>query len=241
MDAALDLKANQPAPDADGRPDEEGPLYANRLKVYPKRVAGTFRRIKWAALIVLLGIYYGLPWLRWDRGPHGPDQAVLIDMEARRAYFFFIEIWPQEIYYLAGLLILAAIGLFLATSLAGRLWCGFACPQTVWTDLFMSVERLIEGDRNARIKLDQQPWRAGKLLKKAAKHGAWLLIAAATGGAWVMYFEDTPTLVHNALHGQVGSTVLVFVALFTATTYLLAGWAREQVCTFMCPWPRQAR
>ena len=122
------------------------PLYASRIKIHPKDVQGTFRRIKWAVLVVLLGIYYLVPWIRWDRGPGAPDQAVLIDMPNRRAYFFWIEIWPQEIYYLTFLLILGAFGLFLATSLAGRVWCGFTCPQTVWTDLFMWVERKIEGD-----------------------------------------------------------------------------------------------
>src|SRR5690606_7338531 len=115
------------------------PLYADRVKGYPRQVSGTFRRLKWLALGLLLAIYYLLPWLRWDRGPGAPDQAVLIDMPSRRAYFFFIEIWPQEVYYLTGLLILAAVGLFLMTSLAGRVWCGYACPQTVWTDLYLWV------------------------------------------------------------------------------------------------------
>ena len=132
-------------------------LYVGRVLVHPKRVDGTFRRIKWAVLVVLLGIYYVVPWIRWDRGPGAPDQAVLIDMPGRRAYFFGLEIWPQEVYYLAGLLILGAFGLFMVTSLFGRVWCGFTCPQTVWTDLFMWVESKIEGDRNARIKLDRQP------------------------------------------------------------------------------------
>ena len=112
-------------------------LYADRVRVYPARVVGPFRRFKWAALIVLLGIYYLAPWLRWDRGPGAPGQALLIDMPSRRAYFFNIEIWPQEIYYLTGILIVAAVGLFLVTSLFGRVWCGYSCPQTVWTDLFM--------------------------------------------------------------------------------------------------------
>ncbi|RPH70169.1 MAG: 4Fe-4S binding protein, partial [Hyphomicrobiales bacterium] len=116
---------------------ENRPLYAARIKIHPKDVAGTFRRLKWILLVVLLGIYYITPWIRWDRGPGAPDQAVLIDMANRRFYFFFIEIWPQEFYYVAGLLIMAGVGLFLATSMFGRIWCGYACPQTVWTDLFM--------------------------------------------------------------------------------------------------------
>lgn len=220
------------------RAQKEEPLYADRVKVYPKRVSGTFRKLKWWIVGVLLAIYYLVPWIRWDRGPGAPDQAVLIDMPNRRAYFFFIEIWPQEVYYLMGLLLLGAVMLFLVTSLAGRVWCGYTCPQTVWTDLYMQVERWIEGDRNARIKLDKQPLSASKAGKKAAKHGVWLLIAAATGGAWIMYFNDAPTVVSNIFTGQASTTVYFFFGLFTFTTYLLAGWAREQVCTYMCPWPR---
>ena len=213
-------------------------LYARRAQVYPRKVSGRFRRIKWAALLGLLGLYYALPWVRWDRGPGAPDQAVLVDLNHERGYFFFIEIWPQEVYYLTGLLVLAAVGLFLATSLAGRVWCGYACPQTVWTDLFMWVERQVEGDRGARIRRDKQPWSAGKAGRKAAKHGAWLVIAFLTGGAWIMYFVDAPTVVRDFFAGVASESVYFFVGLFTATTYLLAGMAREQVCTFMCPWPR---
>ena len=214
------------------------PLYASRIKIHPKDVQGRFRRIKWAALIVLLGIYYVVPWIRWDRGPGVPDQAVLIDMPGRRAYFFWIEIGPQEIYYLTGLLLLGAVGLFLATSLAGRVWCGFSCPQTVWTDLFMWVERKIEGDRGARMRLDKAPLSREKVIRRSLKHAAWLLIAAATGGAWIMYFNDAPTVVRDIVTGNASFAVYFFFGLFTATTYLLAGWAREQVCTYMCPWPR---
>jgi cytochrome c oxidase accessory protein FixG len=213
-------------------------LYAERVRIYPKAVKGEFRTIKWAVLGVLLGIYYAVPWIRWDRGPEAPDQAVLIDMPSRRAYFFWIEIWPQEVYYLTFLLMLGAFGLFLATSLAGRVWCGFTCPQTVWTDLFMWVERSIEGDRGARIRLDRAPFSRVKLVRKSLKHTAWLLIAAATGGAWIMYFNDAPTVTADILTGDASLAVYFFFGLFTATTYLLAGFAREQVCTYMCPWPR---
>lgn len=217
---------------------KEDPLYADRIKIYPKSVNGLFRRIKWAALIALLGLYYIIPWIRWDRGPTAPDQAVLVDMPGRRLYFFFIEIWPQEIYYLTFFLIAASFGLFLATAIGGRVWCGFACPQTVWTDLFMWVERKIQGDRGARIRLDKQPWTFEKLWKTFATHAAWLLIAVLTGGAWIMYFNDAPTVVYEIVTGQAGLAVYFFLGLFTFTTYLLAGWAREQVCTYMCPWPR---
>ncbi len=219
-------------------PHEGIPFYAPHEKVYPKSVRGTMRRLKWAALIACLSLYYIGPWLRWSRGAGRPEQALLIDMPARRAYFFGLEIWPQEIYYLAGLLILAGVGLFLVTSLFGRVWCGYTCPQTVWTDLFLWAERLVEGDRTQRIRLDQQPLTISKLVKKITKHAIWIFIAAATGGAWIMYFNDAPTLLHDIFFLEASQTQYFFFGLFTATTYLLAGWAREQVCTYMCPWPR---
>ncbi|MCW5749063.1 MAG: cytochrome c oxidase accessory protein CcoG [Alphaproteobacteria bacterium] len=214
------------------------PLYAGRLRVYPRKVSGLWRTVKWGVLAVCLALYYLVAWLRWDRGPNAPDQAFLIDMAGRRAYFLDLEIWPQEVYYITGLLILAAVGLFLATSLFGRVWCGYTCPQTVWTDIFMLVERWIEGDRNIRIRRDKGPTTATKIGLKLAKHGVWLLIAFATGGAWVWYFNDAPTVTRQFFAGEAGTGVYFFVGLFTATTYMLAGWAREQVCTYMCPWPR---
>ncbi len=215
-----------------------GKLYAERVRVYPRSVSGWYRNLKWRLLAAWLAIYYLLPWIRWDRGPSAPDQAVLLDVTNQRGYFFFIEIWPEEVFYFTGILILAAVGLFLATSLAGRVWCGYACPQTVWTDLFMWIERRIEGDRNARIVFDKAPLTAGKAAMKAAKHAAWLLVAFLTGGAWIMYFVDAPTVVGNFFSGRSDAHTYFFVGLFTAATYTLAGWAREQVCTYMCPWPR---
>ena len=214
------------------------PLYAGRVEVYAKAIKGRFRSVKWLALVVLLGIYYLTPWLRWNRGPDAPNQAVLADMAGGKLYFFSIQILPQEVYFLTGILILAAFGLFLATSLFGRLWCGFACPQTVWTDLFMQVERWIEGDRAERIRFDKAPWTGAKWRKRILKHAVWLLIAFLTGGAWIMYFRDAPTVIGEFFTGQAGAGIYFFVFLFTGTTYLLAGMAREQVCTYMCPWPR---
>ena len=213
-------------------------FYQARIPIYPKTVHGTYRRLKWAAMSLLLGIYYLVPWIRWDRGPGAPSQAVLVDLAQERFYFFAIEIWPQEVYYITGLLILAAVGIFLAAALFGRVWCGYACPQTVWTDLFVFVERLIEGDRGARIRLDAQPWSAAKISKRVSKHAIWILIGAATGGAWVFYFTDAPTLAQGLSHGTSPFIVYAFIGLLTFTTYSLGGLMREQVCTYMCPWPR---
>lgn len=213
-------------------------LYQKREPIYPKLVKGPFRRFKWIFMALALGLYYVLPFVRWDRGPNAPDQAVLVDFANARFYFFFIEIWPQEVYYITGLLILAALLLFLATALFGRVWCGYACPQTVWTDLFIAVERFFEGDRNKRMKLDKAPRSFDKARKKISKHAVWLVIAAATGGAWILYFHDAFDLVENFLTGEAALTSYVFFALLTFTTYTLAGTMREQVCTYMCPWPR---
>jgi cytochrome c oxidase accessory protein FixG len=219
-------------------PDDNIQLFAKRRHIHPRDVWGRYRRLKWYAMGVLLAIYYFVPWLRWDRGEHVPDQAILIDMSARRAYFFFIEIWPQEVYYLTGLLILAAVGLFFITSLFGRVWCGYACPQTVWTDLFIKVEYFFQGDRNARVKRDQGSWNFDRLWRKAATHATWILIALCTGGAWVFYFNDAPTLGDQIIHAQVPWSVMSWVLGLTASTYIMAGFAREQVCTYMCPYAR---
>ncbi|WP_192180390.1 cytochrome c oxidase accessory protein CcoG [Mesorhizobium amorphae] len=214
------------------------PLYAPRKKIFPKRASGSFRRFKWLVMAITLGIYYLTPWLRWDRGPFAPDQAVLLDLANRRFYFFFIEIWPQEFYYVAGLLMMAGIGLFLITSTVGRAWCGYTCPQTVWVDLFLVVERAMEGDRNARMKLDAGPWTARKLVLRATRHAIWLVIAAATGGAWIFYFADAPTLLREVFTGTAAPVAYITIAVLTATTYTFGGLMREQVCTYMCPWPR---
>jgi len=213
-------------------------LYANRVRVYPKSVRGPVRRFKWAVLAFCLAVYYLLPWLRWSRAPNQPDQAVLLDLWHERFYFFNLEFWPQDIYYLTGLLIMGAVGLFLVTSLVGRVWCGYTCPQTVWTDLFMWIERVIEGDRNERMKRDAGPITADVVWRKSLKHVLWLGIAFWTGGAWIMYYVDAPTVTVEFWTGTASKEVYFFTFLFTATTYLLAGWAREQVCTYMCPWPR---
>ncbi|MEM8750534.1 MAG: cytochrome c oxidase accessory protein CcoG [Pseudomonadota bacterium] len=217
---------------------ENRSLYEARKKIHPKRASGSFRRFKWWIMFVTLGIYYLTPWIRWDRGPGAPDQAVLVDMANRRFYFFFIEIWPHEFYYVAGLLVMAGIGLFLVTSTLGRAWCGYTCPQTVWVDLYLVVERFFEGDRNARIKLDNAPWDASKIAKRTTKHAVWLLIGVATGGAWIFYFADAPTLFVDFFTGNAVPEAYITVGILTATTYIFGGFMREQVCTYMCPWPR---
>ncbi|MGA3303901.1 MAG: cytochrome c oxidase accessory protein CcoG [Methylovirgula sp.] len=218
--------------------DASDHLYAAAPKIYPQSVHGTFRRIKWALLIVTLGIYYFLPFLRFDRGPNEPHQAVLVDLARHRFYFFFIEIWPQEVYYFTGLLIIAALTLFLLNALAGRVWCGYLCPQTVWTDLFFTVERVIEGDRRERMERDAGPWTANRIARKSVKHLIWVVIAWWTGGAWVLYFADAPTLVHQLATFQAPAVAYISIGILTFTTYTLAGHMREQVCTYMCPWPR---
>ncbi|NOX40394.1 MAG: cytochrome c oxidase accessory protein CcoG [Alphaproteobacteria bacterium] len=218
--------------------DQPPKLYAAQEPVFPRKVYGNFRNLKWAMMVVTLGIYYITPWIRWDRGPNLPDQAVLIDMADRRFFFFWIEIWPQEFYLVAGLLVMAGLGLFLFTSALGRVWCGYSCPQTVWTDLFVVVERWIEGDRNARVRLYNSKWGARKIRLRTTKWTIWLLISAATGGAWVFYFMDAPFLLHHLFVGRAPYVAYAFVVSLTATTFLFGGFLREQICIYMCPWPR---
>ncbi len=213
-------------------------LYAAREPVFPRRVKGQFRSLKWLIMMVTLGIYYIMPWIRWDRGPNLPDQAVLVDLANRRFFFFMIEIWPDEFYFIAGLLIMAGLGLFLFTSALGRVWCGYACPQTVWTDLFILVERWVEGDRNARVRLWNAKWDLRKFRLRMTKWVLWLLIGLATGGAWVFYFTDAPTLLVDLVTGQAHPVAYLTMAILTATTFFFGGFAREQICIYACPWPR---
>lgn len=219
--------------------DNAPKLYEAREPIYPRRVKGKFRSLKWLLMAFTLGIYYLTPWIRFDRGPAMPNQAVLVDMADRRFFFFWIEIWPHEFYFLAGLLIMAGLGLFLFTSAAGRVWCGYACPQTVWTDLFILVERWIEGDRNARLRLHRQKkmdFRKARL--RITKYISWMLIALATGGAWVFYFADAPSLLVDLVTLNAHSIAYTTIAILTATTFFFGGIAREQICIYACPWPR---
>lgn len=220
-------------------PEAPPSLYAAREPIFPRRVSGNFRNLKWIIMAVTLGIYYLTPWIRWDRGPNLPDQAVLIDLANRRFFFFWIEIWPHEFYFIAGLLVMAGLGLFLFTSALGRVWCGYACPQTVWTDLFILVERWIEGDRNARLRLHRQEkldFRKARL--RLTKWVSWFLIGLATGGAWVFYFTDAPTLARDLVTLNAHPVAYTTMLILTMTTFIFGGFAREQICIYACPWPR---
>ena len=229
-------------------------LFAEQEKIHPLKVSGTFRKIKWFFLVNMLAAYYIAPFLRWDRGPNAPGQAILFDIPNRRFYFGPVEIWPQEVYYFTGLLMVASLLLFLTTAVAGRVWCGWWCPQTIWTDLFVMVERWIEGDRRKRIALDKAPWSINKFVKRFTKHSAWMVISWWTGGALVLYFADAYQLVGGLTSdvmtflGQIFTlqvptmpiylTAWIWISIFAGVTYLMAGIAREQVCIYMCPWPR---
>ena len=224
---------------SDTQPSAPPSLYAAREPVFPRRVSGFFRNLKWVIMAVTLGIYYITPWIRWDRGPSLPDQAVLLDLAERRFFFFWIEIWPHEFYFVAGLLVMAGLGLFLFTSALGRVWCGYTCPQTVWTDLFLAVERWLEGDRNAQLRLHRQKkWDLRKARLRLTKWALWLVIAVATGGAWVFYFADAPTLFVELFTLDAHPIAYTTVAILTATTFFFGGFAREQICIYACPWPR---
>ena len=246
MPTLIDNKPPQPetrtavsaAARAKGKGDAKGGLYKPREPIYPKLAHGKWRSVKWALLILTLGVYYITPWIRWHRPEGFPQQAALVDFTGRRFYFFDIQLWPQEVYIFTGLLVMSALALFLVTALFGRLWCGYACPQTVWTDLYIVVERLFEGDRNARMRLDAAPMSFNKAWRKTGKHLTWLAIAFGTGGAWIFYFHDAPTLLRTFWTGEAPITAYVSCLLLTCTTYIFAGWMREQVCTYMCPWPR---
>ena len=214
------------------------PMYAPQVPIFPRRVSGYFRRLKWVILIVTLGVYYLTPWIRWDRGANLPNQAVLVDLANSRFYFFWIEIWSHEFYFVAGLLIMAGLGLFLFSSALGRVWCGYTCPQTVWTDLFILVERWIEGDRNARVRLYNAAWNLRKWRLRLFKWAVWMLIAVATGGAWVFYFADAPSLLAALVSWQAPTVAYITIGFLTTTTFIFGGFMREQVCIYACPWPR---
>lgn len=215
-----------------------GELYANREKIHPKAVQGFYRSLKNAMMWGFLLLYHFTPLLRWDREGSKPDQAILFDIPGERIYLFNLEIWPQDIYILSALMIIAAIGLFMSATLIGRAWCGFACFQTVWTDLFMKVEAWIEGDRNARIRLDKAPNSMDKTIKRIAKHTVWLAISCFFALSFLWYFNDPLTITKDLFQGNVTGWALATFATMVTMTYLMAGFAREQVCFYMCPYGR---
>ena len=212
-------------------------LYEARKSIFPRSVKGRFRKLKWAILGLAYGVYFLLPWLRWDR-LNGPDQAVLFDLEGRRFYLFNLVVHPQDIFWLAGLLVIAALLLFFVTGIAGRVFCGYFCFQTLWTDVFVAIERLVQGERPARIRLSKAPWNREKLWKIGLTHLLWLLVSFATGLTFVLYWGDAPTLVREFFTGQAPFAAYATALFLTATTYVMAGVAREQVCTYMCPYSR---
>lgn len=213
--------------------DVENFLYQKHQKVYPREVHGLFARMRILAVVALLGIYYGLPWVNWNG-----RQAVLFDLPARQFHLFGITFWPQDFIYLAALLIIAALSLFFFTALAGRLWCGYACPQTVWTETFLWIERKIEGDRMQQMKLDKAPWTSRKLAIKGSKHAVWITYALFTGITFVGYFVPIRELFPRVLMLDTGGWEAFWVLFYGFATYGNAGWLREQVCLYMCPYAR---
>jgi len=212
---------------------EEFALYEILKKLYPRAVHGWFARWRWALVFLTQAIFYGLPWVSWSG-----RQAVLFDLAARKFYIFGWLFWPQDVIYLAGLLIVSALSLFLFTAVAGRLWCGYACPQTVYTEIFLWIERKIEGDRLARIRLDAAPFSLEKLVIKSLKHTAWFVIALWTGYTFVGYFTPIRDLGIRAITWQLGPWETFWVLFYGFATYGNAGWMREQVCKYMCPYAR---
>jgi cytochrome c oxidase accessory protein FixG len=213
--------------------DAPASFYEAHKKIYPREIDGRFQRLRNLAVWILLGLYYLLPWIPWDG-----RQSVLFDLPARKFYVFGLVFWPQDFFYLTWLLIILGLSLFFFTALAGRLWCGYACPQTVWTDVFMSIERRIEGDRNRRLKLDRGPWTGEKILRKGSKHIAWLLLALWTGFTFVGFFTPIQELATKVISLSMGPWETFWVLFYSLATWGNAGFMREQVCKYMCPYAR---
>ena len=224
-------------PDSSRRPEEGEAamqsLYESAQKIYPRAVKGRFVNWRWAFVWLTQIVFYGLPWLQW-----GERQAVLFDLGARRFYLFGLVLYPQDFIYLTGLLVISALSLFLFTAVAGRLWCGFACPQTVYTEIFLWIERKVEGDRPARIRLDGSPFSLEKLVKKWFKHLVWIGFSIWTGYTFVGYFTPIGMLGLEFFQTRMGSWEIFWVLFYAFATYGNAGWMREQVCKYMCPYAR---
>ncbi|MEW6693796.1 cytochrome c oxidase accessory protein CcoG [Tepidimonas thermarum] len=208
-------------------------LYAARKKIYPRAVTGLFAKWRWALVWLTQLVFYGLPWLVWNG-----RQAVLFDLEARRFYIFGLVLYPQDFIYLTGLLVVSALSLFLFTAIAGRLWCGYACPQTVYTEIYLWMEKLFEGDRSARMRLDQEPWSLRKFARKAGKQVAWILFGLWTGFTFAGYFTPIRELGAAVLAWNLGPWQTFWIFFYGFATYGNAGYMREQVCKYMCPYAR---
>lgn len=211
----------------------DGGLYRADPKVYPRETDGRYQRLRRLAAAVLLGLYYVMPWLSWNG-----RQAVLFDLPARKFYVLGLTFWPQDFFYLSWLLILAGLSLFFFTALAGRLWCGYACPQTVWTEVFLAIERAFEGDRGRRMKLDAAPWSAAKLARKGGKQFVWVTFALWTGFTFVGFFTPIRELGPRVLSFSLGPWETFWTVFYAFATYGNAGFLREQVCKYMCPYAR---
>jgi cytochrome c oxidase accessory protein FixG len=208
-------------------------MYEKQAKIYPRAVHGWFARWRWTMVWITQGIFYGLPWLQWNG-----RQAMLFDLNERRFFVFGLVLQPQDLIYLAALLIISALALFFFTAVAGRLWCGYSCPQTVYTEMFLWVERHTEGDRVARMRLDAAPWSAEKLARKGAKQVAWLSIGLITGFTFVGYFTPIRTLIGSLASLTLSPWEIFWILFYAFATYGNAGYLREQVCKYMCPYAR---
>ena len=215
------------------QPDTGDALYRKDPKVYPRDVKGKFASLRKLAVVALLGLYYLVPWINWSG-----HQSVLFDLPARKFYILGITFWPQDFIFLALMLIIAGLSLFFVTAVAGRLWCGYACPQTVWTEVFLWMERLVEGDRNKRIKLDASPWNSNKIIRKTLKQVLWVVFALWTGFTFVGFFTPIRELGHSVFTLKLGSWETFWLLFYSFATYGNAGILREQVCKYMCPYAR---
>ncbi|MEL7023987.1 MAG: cytochrome c oxidase accessory protein CcoG [Pseudomonadota bacterium] len=208
-------------------------LYQSEEKIYPRQVKGRYTSLRRLAMVVLLGIFYIGPFLQWDG-----RQAILFDLPARKFYIFSLTLWPQDFLLLALLLVIAGVSLFFFTALAGRLWCGYSCPQTVWTEAFVLIERWLEGDRHQRMKLDRAPWTFNKVWRKSAKQTAWIVLSLFTGFCFVAYFVPARQLAAQIGDLSIGGWATFWVLFYGFATYGNAGFMREQVCKYMCPYAR---
>lgn len=217
--------------------EETKELYQERVPLYPRSVKGFYRNLKWTILFVAYSVYYLLPWLRWERSA-GADQAVLFDIYARKFYIFDLVVYAQDIFWLIGFLVIAALLLFFVTGILGRVFCGYFCFQTLWTDVFIFIEKLVQGERGARMKLAKSDWNAVKVRKYVITWLLWFAVSFMTGLSFVLYWGDAPQLFTQFFTGSAPFPAYATCIFLTMATFVMAGIAREQVCTYMCPYAR---